>query len=139
MWPNPQKTADLVTFTEEIHNGKLHFLCNADHSKQIWGNLYVCVFCATEWEKVTKIPLLLINDIFKNSAPFAPFYLKEKVECIWHFANFVLVIIYAIFVLVMFFTALYSYTLWGYLLSVTETKRLPKRLPNLIMVLSSVF
>ena len=26
MWPNPQKTADLVTFTEEILNGKLHFL-----------------------------------------------------------------------------------------------------------------
>ena len=30
MWPNPQKTADLVTFTEEIFNGKLleNFLCN---------------------------------------------------------------------------------------------------------------
>ena len=27
MRPNPQETADLVTFTEEIHNGKLHFLC----------------------------------------------------------------------------------------------------------------
>ena len=26
MCPNPQKTADLVTFTEEILNGKLHFL-----------------------------------------------------------------------------------------------------------------
>ena len=25
MWPNPQETADLVTFTEEILNGKLHF------------------------------------------------------------------------------------------------------------------
>ena len=28
MLPNPQKTADLVTFTEEILNGKLHFLCS---------------------------------------------------------------------------------------------------------------
>ena len=27
MWPNPQETAALVTFTEEILNGKLHFLC----------------------------------------------------------------------------------------------------------------
>ena len=27
MWPNPKETADLVTFTEEILNGKLHFLC----------------------------------------------------------------------------------------------------------------
>ena len=25
---NPQKTADFVTFTEEILNGKLHFLCS---------------------------------------------------------------------------------------------------------------
>ena len=28
MRPNPQETADLVTFTEEILNGKLHFLCS---------------------------------------------------------------------------------------------------------------
>ena len=27
MWPNPQKNGDLVTFTKEIINGKLHFLC----------------------------------------------------------------------------------------------------------------
>ena len=26
MWPNPQETADFVTFTEKILNGKLHFL-----------------------------------------------------------------------------------------------------------------
>ena len=26
MWPNPQETADLVIFTEEILNGKLHCL-----------------------------------------------------------------------------------------------------------------
>ena len=25
MWPNPQETGDLVTFTEEILNRKLHF------------------------------------------------------------------------------------------------------------------
>ena len=25
MWPNPQEYVDLVTFTEEIFNGKLHF------------------------------------------------------------------------------------------------------------------
>ena len=28
MWPDPQETADLTTFTEEIFNGKLHFLCS---------------------------------------------------------------------------------------------------------------
>ena len=28
MWPNPQETSYLVTFTEETLNGKLHFLCS---------------------------------------------------------------------------------------------------------------
>ena len=28
MWPNSQETADLVTFTEEILNGKLYFSCS---------------------------------------------------------------------------------------------------------------
>ena len=28
MLPNSQETADLVSFTEEILNGKLHFLCS---------------------------------------------------------------------------------------------------------------
>ena len=27
MWPDPQEAANLVTFTEEILNEKLHFLC----------------------------------------------------------------------------------------------------------------
>ena len=29
MWPNPQETADLVTYTEEILNWKLNLLCSA--------------------------------------------------------------------------------------------------------------
>ena len=28
MWPDPQFPADLVTFSGEILNGKLHFLCS---------------------------------------------------------------------------------------------------------------
>ena len=28
MWPNPQGTADMVTFTTKILNGKLRFLCS---------------------------------------------------------------------------------------------------------------
>ena len=37
MWPNPQETADSVTFTEEILNGKLHFLCrvNSERASQV--------------------------------------------------------------------------------------------------------
>ena len=34
MWPNSQETVDLVTFTEEILNGKLFFLCN--DKKELW-------------------------------------------------------------------------------------------------------
>ena len=35
MWPNPQVTADLVTFTGEILNGKLHFLWSVFHKSHI--------------------------------------------------------------------------------------------------------
>ena len=38
MWPNPQKTAGLVTFTEEIVNEKLRFLCSDNYDVEIvWG------------------------------------------------------------------------------------------------------
>ena len=33
MWPNPKKAVDLVTFTEEIFNGKLHVLWKALRKK----------------------------------------------------------------------------------------------------------
>ena len=33
MRPNPQETADLVTFTEEVLNEKLHFLCSVRWSQ----------------------------------------------------------------------------------------------------------
>ena len=32
MRSNPQETADLVTFTEKILDGKLHFLCSVSKS-----------------------------------------------------------------------------------------------------------
>ena len=40
MWANSQFLADLVTFTEEIPNGKLHFLCSGySFNKQRVSNL----------------------------------------------------------------------------------------------------
>ena len=33
MRPNPLETADLVTFAEEIHKEKLHFLCSESQWK----------------------------------------------------------------------------------------------------------
>ena len=32
MWPNPQETADLIKFIEEILNAKIYFLCS------VWDN-----------------------------------------------------------------------------------------------------
>ena len=39
MWPNLQFPADLVTFTEEIINAKLHFLCSEQASKHVLKNI----------------------------------------------------------------------------------------------------
>ena len=35
MWPNPQFSADLVTFTEKILDEKLQFLCSAYDPRSI--------------------------------------------------------------------------------------------------------
>ena len=43
MWPNPHFAADLVTFTEEILNGKLHFLCSATGISKI-NNSFLRIF-----------------------------------------------------------------------------------------------
>ena len=39
MSPNPQETEDLVTFTEEILNGKLYFLCSVTENQTKQGLL----------------------------------------------------------------------------------------------------
>ena len=76
MWPNRQIPVDLVTFTEEILNGKLHFLCSVDRenlhifrktwgvSKKISENLWVMIII-----KVTKLQgftLSLLDKFLKN-------------------------------------------------------------------------
>ena len=40
MRPDPQFPADLVSFTEEILNGKLHFLCSANRLNNLSRNLF---------------------------------------------------------------------------------------------------
>ena len=44
MWPNPQKKADLVTFTEEILNGNLRFLCSVGRLMKTWLKLNTLIF-----------------------------------------------------------------------------------------------
>ena len=40
MWPNLQFPVDLVTFTEEIVNEKLHFLCSDISNMQIFLKIH---------------------------------------------------------------------------------------------------
>ena len=40
MSPNPQETADLVTFTEEILNGQLHFLCSVMNVLEMGNTIF---------------------------------------------------------------------------------------------------
>ena len=53
MLPNPQFPADLVTFTEEILNGKLHFLRN-DSKKTYFYSFSKCSErrCITAFHKI---------------------------------------------------------------------------------------
>ena len=48
MWPNPQFPADLVTFAEEILNGKLRYLRSVYFSERLNNfqvlHLYLCFF-----------------------------------------------------------------------------------------------
>ena len=41
MWPNPQFPVDFVTFTEEVGNGKHHFLCSVStiYTISVTGNV----------------------------------------------------------------------------------------------------
>ena len=63
MWPNLQETADLLTFTEEILNGKLHFLCSDNYSwitdiRNKWF-IYIIYTYFLNRKKVTHITLML--------------------------------------------------------------------------------
>ena len=61
MWPNPQFIADLVTFTQEILNGKLHFLCSESQSaiNTLSQNSRGIVVFIDDFEKV--LPRRFIN------------------------------------------------------------------------------
>ena len=48
MWPNPLETPDFVAFTEEILNGKLHFLCSGISE---WLFLKLRTFILTQLNK----------------------------------------------------------------------------------------
>ena len=77
MWPNLQFLADLVTFTEEILNGKFHFLCSEKCTKRKFNLQPVSRRLGEMIFKKKKIQILLI---FKNKQ-FASFSLKWVHRC----------------------------------------------------------
>ena len=72
MWPNPQETAGLVTFTEEILNYKLHFLCG-----EFGMSLQILVFFSLKSpEKASDIlSPCFKHDVTLENADFCYFYL----------------------------------------------------------------
>ena len=69
MWPNPQFPADLVTFTEEILNGKLRFFvqCKFWYSDQVFSRNIFTIPClksdTSEYAElaITLLYILLVN------------------------------------------------------------------------------
>ena len=69
MWSNPQETADLVRFTEEILNGKLHFLCRVRNKPfsihfQVAGKSIACNVIVYAWESPLHVPNIQCNKTF---------------------------------------------------------------------------
>ena len=70
MWPNPQETADLVTFTEEIFNGKLNFLYSGTYMVMGLGTLkFVWLAIRTTLTDGDREKYRFVNDGFRISPP----------------------------------------------------------------------
>ena len=71
MWPNPQEIADLVTFTEEIVNEKLQFLCS-DPWKSTSAEAHRIIKCINlhfqfpKFRLVRGLTLLYNTDLFRG-------------------------------------------------------------------------
>ena len=74
MRPNPQFSADLVSFTEEILNGKLHFFCSAILAKRFihmferFLNTSLPDFCTLP--KISKFHLIFCSGNFVETHSF---------------------------------------------------------------------
>ena len=86
MWPNPQFPADLVTFTEEILNGRLHFLCSDPKASPIF--LINWNICSSLWFHVKEKPENHILSVWLLSQVGPGFFLFIMFFAIlYHFYN----------------------------------------------------
>ena len=74
MWPSRQFFETLVTFTEEILNGKLQFLCSAGNDKKV--TLIRKWFVTHIKDKKMKTESSLFSVIFQTTSKFAIVLLK---------------------------------------------------------------
>ena len=79
MWPNPQFPADLVIITEEIFNGKLHFLFSGLYTlkpwKRLWFSYVFRVHKKDFWHEVSYVSLPFVDFNFILVSNFLVSYL----------------------------------------------------------------
>ena len=82
MWSNPQEISDLVTFTEGILDGKLHYLCSIcrkKHKPKILVYL-VEIFCLTRQELGRSHMCWTISGSVPNVASMAMFKKGDELK-----------------------------------------------------------
>ena len=89
MWPNPQDTTDLVTFAEEILNGKLYFWCRAVSEKMTDQNIrpltdFAQIFWNMFWSRAKSIFQYLF-------LKFSPTVIKKELSPTEHLFAFIMV------------------------------------------------
>ena len=112
MWPNLQKTADLVTFTEEILNGKLYILCSDlwMNSLKFYATYFYCMpswglsqlpklscrqlaftsskgFLKNKKRPGTSFPVSFTEWFLKKNIPFVIFYYLSNFHCLVVFTS----------------------------------------------------
>ena len=78
MWPNPQFSADLVTFTEEILDGKLDFLSSKKLAFRKLGARWLKNL-KTSWSPITfQRKFLYIENLRHSKTPDTPVFWPEN-------------------------------------------------------------
>ena len=87
MWPNLQFPVDLVTFTEEILNVKIHFLCSVRYFQgPSYATCHSTVFFINPFS--TKVPLLYPLKTLENLRFILCFQWVQKRNISWKRVNF---------------------------------------------------
>ena len=85
MWPNPQFPEDLVTFTGEILNGKVHFLCSEivsvvkkNYAGSTWNESFRQFFLSAN-----QLPYIVAHVICIKLRNNYMFFNATKVSCLF--------------------------------------------------------